>query len=188
MKIGYRGLLATTLTVAALISWGILSARQTVEAEPMDQLARANVCATSAYHLMAGANATMAIANDGGWCWSDTYEKSYWRILSADSVTVVSPPKHGRVVVSDIANHEVRVAYRPIPGFTGTDNFIVHYQANAHDQSYLVTVSRPMSDAPGFANTALNAGQVEPGDPRTPGAARDTWMSLRSSPWQPARW
>jgi hypothetical protein len=142
MRIGYRGLLAATFTLTALVSWGALSARQTVQVGPVDRLTRASACATSAYHVTAGDNATISVENDGGWCWTDTYERNYWRILSAYYATVTNPPKHGHVLVGDTANHEVRVAYQPNPGFAGTDSFIVHYEVNEHEQTYLVTVSR----------------------------------------------
>jgi hypothetical protein len=91
--------------------------------------------------VIAGANATISLENDGGWCWADTYERSFWLTLSAHYTTVTNPPKHGQVLVSDTANHAVRIAYRPDPGFAGTDRFIVHYDVNARDQAYLVTVS-----------------------------------------------
>ena len=143
MRIGYRSLLAAALTLTALISWGALSAHQTVQAESVDTLTRAGACTTSAYHVMAGANATISVENDGGWCWADIYERSYWATLSAHSTTVTSLPKHGQVLVSDTANHAVRVAYRPDPGFSGTDSFIAHYNVNDRDQAYLVTVSPP---------------------------------------------
>jgi hypothetical protein len=142
MRIGYRSLLAATLTLTALISWGALSAHQTVQAESVDTLARASACTTSAYHVMAGANATISVENDGGWCWADIYERSYWQTLSARHTTLTNPPKHGQVLVSDTGNQAVRIAYRPNPGFAGTDSFIVHYNVNDRDQSYLVTVSR----------------------------------------------
>ncbi len=155
MRIGYRSVLAATFTLTALVSWGALSARQTVQVESVDKLTRASACAASAYHVTVGENATMAVENDGGWCWADTSERSYWRTLSASSATVTNPPKHGHVLVGDTANQQVRVAYQPNPGFAGTDSFIVHYQANEHEQTYLVTVARSMADVAGVVQTAF---------------------------------
>jgi len=143
MRIGYRSVLATTATLVALISWGATSADPTVQADSVDKLARATACATSAYHMMAGENATMTVANDGGWCWTDTYERSYWRTLAAHYVAVTIPPKHGHVLIRDIANQEVRIAYQPEPGFAGQDSFTVHYDTDDSKKTFLVAVSKP---------------------------------------------
>jgi hypothetical protein len=143
MRIGYPSVLAVTATLMALIAWDATSARPTSQIEPVDRLIRATLCAASSYHVMAGTNATMSIENDGGWCWVDTYVRSDWRALSATSVVVTNPPRHGRVLVGDIDNQEVRIAYRPEPGFGGQDNFSVRYQSNDSDKGFVVVVSKP---------------------------------------------
>jgi hypothetical protein len=89
-----------------------------------------------------GEKATMAVENDGGWCWADTYERSNWRTLSAHSVAVTDPSRHGHVLVGDIENQEVRVAYQPEPGFVGQDRFTIHYDTNDSEKTFLITVSK----------------------------------------------
>lgn len=128
MRIGYRNVLAATFVLTplvfltALAAWAATSARQTVHAGPADKLTRASACVASAYHVKPGENATIAIGNDGGWCWADTYERSNWHTLSANSIAVTYPSKHGHVLVRDIDNQEVQIAYQPKPGFAGQDS------------------------------------------------------------------
>jgi hypothetical protein len=134
--------LAATLTLMALVSWTATSTGETTQAEPMGHLTRAAACATSAYHVMAGENATMAVANDGGWCWADTYERTNWRTLSAHSIAVTNPPNHGHVLVGDVDNQEVRIAYQPEPGFAGQDSFTIHYNTDDSGRMFVITVSK----------------------------------------------
>jgi len=147
MRRGYRTVLAATFILTTAVSWAATSARSTTQGEPVGKLTRAAVCSASAYHVAAGDNATITVGNNGGWCWADTSERSYWRVFSSSYVTVTNPPKHGHVLVGDLANRNIRVAYQPEPGFAGRDSFNVHYQGNDYDLTYLVTVSRPMSVA-----------------------------------------
>lgn len=52
-----------------------------------------------------------------------------------------SPPKHGHVLVSDVADDRIRIAYRPEPDFIGADSFTIHYQIRDQDSTYSVTVT-----------------------------------------------
>jgi hypothetical protein len=94
------------------------------------------------YHVAAGENATMTVANDGGWCWADTYQRRNWRTLSAHSVAVTSPSRHGHVLVGDIENQEVRIAYQPEPGFAGRDSFTIRYDTDDSERTFLITVAK----------------------------------------------
>jgi|HubBroStandDraft_1064217.scaffolds.fasta_scaffold56414_4 hypothetical protein len=146
MRVGYRSVLAATITLTALtgvVSWASTRAGVTVQTDAVDKLVGATACAVSAYHVMAGTNATMSVENDGGWCWVDTYERSTWRTLSASSVTVTHPPRHGRVLVRDIDNQEIRIAYQPEPGFGGQDSFSIRYESDDSDKGFVVAVSKP---------------------------------------------
>jgi hypothetical protein len=145
MKLRYWNVAAVTFILTTLVSWAAVSgARQTPQGEPVGQLTMATACTASAYHVAPGDSATMTVINDGGWCWADSSERDYWRSFSASYVTVTNPPKHGHVLVGDLANQNVRVAYQPEPGFTGQDSFNVHYRGNEHDLTFLVSVSRPL--------------------------------------------
>ena len=97
--------------------------------------------------IEAGESATMSVENDGGWCWTDTYERSNWHTLSANSVAVTNASRHGHVLVRDIENQEVRVAYQPEPGFAGRDSFSIHYGTDGSEKTFLITVFKPMSVA-----------------------------------------
>ena len=149
MRIGCRNVLAGTLVVTtsvlltALICMAATSGGQAVEGRLMGKLTRAASCAVSAYHVMAGENATMTVENDGGWCWADTYERGNWSHLSASSVGVTNASEHGHVLVGDIANHEIRVAYQPEAGFAGRDSFTIHYTADNSKRTFSVAVSKP---------------------------------------------
>ena len=140
MRIAYRRLLTAALTLTALGSWAAMNVGHTIPRDSVGQLTRAAACATSAYHVMAGESATMSVENDGGWCWADTYERRNWHTLSANSVAVTQASRHGHVVVRDIENQEVRVAYQPEPGFAGRDAFTIHYDTDGSEKTFLITV------------------------------------------------
>jgi hypothetical protein len=123
MKMKYRNGLATFL-LSVLVSWPILSVGQT--APDVNGLTRAGVCVVHGARNIGGATGSspMTVKNDGGWCWNNlphNYNRSTW--IAAHDTVVITPPQHGRVVVGDVDNHRVRVAYQPAPGFTGTDTF-----------------------------------------------------------------
>ena len=143
MRRVYRNVAAVTFVLTTLVSWTATTARQTPQGESVGKLTRATACATSAYHVAPGDNATMTITNDGGWCWADINEGSYWGRFAASYVTVTDPPKHGHVMVGDLANQNVRVAYQPEPGFAGQDSFNVHYRGTNTDLTYSVAVAGP---------------------------------------------
>jgi hypothetical protein len=142
MRIAYRRLLTAAFSLMGIGSWAATNTGQAVSAVSVGELTRATACATSAYHVMPGESATMTVENDGGWCWADTYERRSWRTLSANSVAVTNAPGHGHVVVRDIENQEVRVAYQPEPAFAGRDSFSVHYDTDGSDRKFLVTVAK----------------------------------------------
>jgi hypothetical protein len=147
MRIAYRRLLTAAFTLTALGSWAATNVGQTVPGVSVGNLTRATACAASAYHLMAGESATMTVENDGGWCWTDTYDRSNWHTLSANSVAVTNASRHGHVLVRDIENQEVRVAYQPEPGFAGQDSFTIHYDTDGSEKIFLITVFKQMSVA-----------------------------------------
>jgi hypothetical protein len=143
MRRRYQIVLAAALALTGVVSWASTRAGVTIQTDPVDKLVSATACAVSAYHVMAGTNATMAVTNDGGWCWADTYERNNWRTLSAISAAVTNPPRHGRVLVRDIDNQEIRIAYRPEPSFGGQDSFTVHYDTDDSERTFIIAVSKP---------------------------------------------
>jgi hypothetical protein len=89
----------------------------------------------------------MILNNDGGWCWDDltvTYQYpangSHFPMTS-HYVNVVDQPEHGHIIIQDLANYRIRIAYQPQAGFAGKDKFTVHYQVRETNVGYFVTVS-----------------------------------------------
>src|SRR5580692_10731997 len=89
VRIGYRKLL-TVLVLTIFGAWTATRAGLTAQTDEVGKLNGASECVTSAYHVKPGDNATIAVKNDGGWCWADTEERSYWRTFSAGYVAVTN--------------------------------------------------------------------------------------------------
>jgi hypothetical protein len=159
MRRGFRNVLVVAFALTGVVAWAGTRASLTVQTDAVDKLVRSTACEVSAYHVVAGAKATMTIQNDGGWCWLDTYERTNWHTLSAVSVAVTNPPRHGRVVVRDIANQEIRIAYQPEPGFGGQDGFSIRYESDGSDKGFVVAVLKPAT-TPAPAGPAVIAGRT----------------------------
>jgi hypothetical protein len=85
----------------------------------------------------------MTMKNDGGWCWGDIHHALKGGIMATvDYLVVASPPTHGQLLVGDVANGRVRVAYKPEPGFVGTDTFITRFRVAETQLTWLMTVSK----------------------------------------------
>lgn len=66
---------------------------------------------------------SMQMDNDGGWCLLQ-FTQTFRQIYIVPSVSVVDAPAHGQVVAERLSGR-IGLAYRPAPGFTGTDHFAV---------------------------------------------------------------
>ena len=67
----------------------------------------------------------IAMANDGGWCTIDFTHSMYEGLLPIVApLHVRRPPAHGEAMVGSVGP-SMRIAYRPAPGFTGSDGFSV---------------------------------------------------------------
>ena len=64
-------------------------------------------------------------SNDGGWC-DLQFIQFFRQVYSKDqpTISVVEPPSHGEVTAERLSDR-LAVAYRPAPGFVGTDHFSV---------------------------------------------------------------
>lgn len=88
----------------------------------------------------AAAKATIAMANDGGWC-QIAFEHDWGGRPAQEPLTVTTPPAHGEAIVGSVGV-SLRIAYRPAAGFVGSDAFIVHLTApDPWDIPVTVTVS-----------------------------------------------
>lgn len=82
---------------------------------------------------------TITMDNDGGWCGPQFFQ-TFHTLKFAPAASVRTPPSHGQVRLARLADRLV-VAYRPTPGFTGTDQFVVHTNGPIpHDIPLSVTV------------------------------------------------
>ncbi len=64
---------------------------------------------------------------DGGWCeLSNVFV--FRDVITVGTLSLVTPPQHGEVRTGTVGE-ELRIAYRPVPGFTGGDYFVVHFDA-----------------------------------------------------------
>ncbi len=72
-------------------------------------------------------NASLTVDNDGAWC--QIMFQHWWggQPLQAP-LSVITPPAHGEAVVGSVGV-SLRIAYRPAPGFSGRDSFVVHLTA-----------------------------------------------------------
>jgi len=68
---------------------------------------------------------TITTSNDGGWC-DLQFIQFFRRIYTKDqpTISVVEPPSHGEATAERLSDR-LALAYRPVPGFVGTDHFSV---------------------------------------------------------------
>jgi hypothetical protein len=84
---------------------------------------------------------TILMGDDGGWC--QIRFRHFWgdRPIQAP-LAVTTPPAHGDTLVGSIGV-DLRIGYRPAPGFAGEDAFVVHLTApQPFDIPVRVTVVR----------------------------------------------
>ena len=73
------------------------------------------------------ADGRIALRNDGGWC-AIRHRFAWQGLVMAPPMTVLQPPRHGEVVLGALAG-DLRLAYRPNPGYAGSDQFVVRLQS-----------------------------------------------------------
>jgi hypothetical protein len=64
------------------------------------------------------------MSNDSGWC-QLTNTFVFREVVTTGTMSLATPPIHGEVRTGTVGQ-QLRIAYRPSPGFTGTDGFVVH--------------------------------------------------------------
>lgn len=84
--------------------------------------------------------ATITMNNDGGWCWmmSSAYERGN---QYGPDLKVTEQPSYGQVNIA-VGEKQTRVAYKPNPGFTGTDQFRSVDETMNMPVVYTVTVTQ----------------------------------------------
>jgi hypothetical protein len=67
---------------------------------------------------------SIVMSNDGGWC-QIRHIFTFQEVITVGTMSLATPPVHGEVRTGTVGE-ELRIAYRPQPGFTGSDGFVVH--------------------------------------------------------------
>ena len=62
--------------------------------------------------------------NDGGWL-PISHIFVFREVEEVGTMTQAKPPAHGEVRTGNVGK-QLRIAYRPAPGFTGIDDFVIH--------------------------------------------------------------
>lgn len=65
----------------------------------------------------------IVLRNDGGWC-AIRYASSFNGTLDVPAIGVETPPQNGEVKLGHVGT-TLWIAYRPRPGFSGGDSFVV---------------------------------------------------------------
>ena len=118
---------------------GPVSSGNTLPVYAADVTGGARQCVTSHPQLTAGktVDATMSVANDGGWCAISVQldGQPYAAGLLAE------PPVRGKVYIHPVGNF-TRIDYTPDAGFSGTDRFVVQLIPGNPVLRTAVTVTR----------------------------------------------
>ncbi len=87
------------------------------------------------------ADGSIQMRNDGGWC-SIRHQFNFNGALSTPEMTVLAPPTHGQVVLGALEG-QLRLAYQPKPGFSGTDQFLVRLHSPIPEEIPVGVIVRP---------------------------------------------
>ncbi len=102
------------------------------------------ICKVSEPFAPAGGVVVSATAitmnNDGNPCWYIRRTTQSGRVFGVP-MHLTSQPSHGAVEIT-VLDKGTRISYKPIAGFTGTDEFSVINEMYNVDRPYKVTVSR----------------------------------------------
>ncbi len=127
--VGSRRYLPAGLAVALAVGFAANEGGRVVPATPMDGLQQAAGCTVDlpffghSDGFWLAPLGTIAMTNDGGWCWLQ-FVQAFKYLAIAPAISVVAPPAHGEVRAERL-DGRLSVAYRPAPGFVGTDHFAV---------------------------------------------------------------
>jgi hypothetical protein len=145
-----RHALLAPLAIIALAAGGNMTVAQQSAAD-VTSLPNAKTCSAHInkfgyYNDRTPGQGTIQMTNDGGWCWIEmafTSRNTYY----VPAMTISQPPRNGTALTGGVdtsGGKRVRLAYRPAPGFTGSDSFTVHMQhaAGDIDANVAVTVAK----------------------------------------------
>jgi hypothetical protein len=133
----------------SMITTGVLAVALVLcvpgKAQPpvVSDLPKSSACSTRATLVYPGGPAmqtTMRVSSGGGWCWFDV-SATMNSIRIVATYTVTRAPAHGEVTMGEV-NQKTRIAYRPVAGFVGDDNFVVVNKMTNSERSVAVTIVR----------------------------------------------
>jgi len=126
---GGRRYLSAGLAAVLAVGFAANEGGRAVPAAPMDGLQQAAGCTATlpwfghSDGFWLAPLGTIAMTNDGGWC-SLQFVQAFKQLAIAPEISVVDPAAHGEVRAERM-DGRLSVAYRPAPGFVGTDHFAV---------------------------------------------------------------
>ena len=113
-------------------------------AETAPPLSRSAVCSVASQDVQGRPSstpvATITMNNDRGWCWMMSVMTVRGDVMGP-WLRVTQQPRNGEISIV-VLRAETRVAYRPNPGFIGTDAFATVDETRNIPVSYEVTVLR----------------------------------------------
>lgn len=138
MNLGHAGVIG----LAALALAGCDAIPRPLKEPP--PIARSSACEVAGENTVGRPahipNATITMNNDGNWCWMNSTESWRGRVYGP-FLAVTRPPQYGTLQI-DVIEGFTRVAYRPNPGFVGTDAFQTRSEETNAEVNYRVSVLR----------------------------------------------
>lgn len=128
---------------ATLWAVGGLSFASAADLPSVAELQRARVCSGRSTLAVAGGIAgatTIRVSSEGGWCWINlaATQGSFQYI---PTFRVSQAPTHGEILMGPVGNR-ARVAYRPVPGFTGDNSYTIIDTMNNAERQVTITAVR----------------------------------------------
>jgi hypothetical protein len=126
---GSRGFLSVGLGMMLAVGFAANEGGHAIPSMPIDGLQPAAACTVSlpwfghSDGMWIAPLGNIALNNDGGWC-SLQFIQAFKQLEIAPAISVVAPAAHGEVRAQQL-DGRLSVAYRPAPGFVGTDHFAV---------------------------------------------------------------
>lgn len=133
------------MVIAGITAFPLISTGATAQpSQGSEGPTRSKICKVKEPFAPSGgvvvAATTITMNNDGNPCWYIRRSTQSGRVFGVP-MRLTRQPSHGAVEIT-VLDKGTRIAYRPIPGFTGTDEFSVINEMYNVDRPYTVTVSR----------------------------------------------
>jgi hypothetical protein len=126
-------------------SMAVLISAQAVHAQSpaVTDLPRAKTCSVRSTLAVAGGstgNSQITMSGDGGWCWFNLTATN-GSLQFVPTYRVAMAPAHGELAMGAVGQR-ARIAYRPVPGYTGDDTYTLANTVTNSERKVTVTVTR----------------------------------------------